>query len=256
MLIAGKCGGHVEMNRRPFPTLRDDAGQARAQARVGIDPRQKRSELGCDAEAGLILQTTLAQHALQESPCPSEARTLFGGTKRKLTLALEDGFPPRRDPDVDDPRGRNQLFVPALFQKAGGLQLDFQFSRISHGRVRSLERPEGRCGRTPGRQHRKRKRRSEEPSWRHRAPESTVCRHGWILQRCGSYLKVSAETPRCRPALRHLPEQQRRGGRVRGQKATYERRRRSQYGRAAGTDGFAYRKYPKSRPRNSRKCAG
>ena len=73
MVIAGKCCLGIEVDRPPIPTLRDDAGQAGSDARTAVAVWEQDAEFGRDAWAGLVLQTSRADHVLEKCACCRQA---------------------------------------------------------------------------------------------------------------------------------------------------------------------------------------
>jgi hypothetical protein len=73
VLIAREIGFHVEVDRSPILSLRQDAGPTKPEAWVAINPWQQRSKFGGDARARFVLQNSRRKHILQENPCIGQA---------------------------------------------------------------------------------------------------------------------------------------------------------------------------------------
>ena len=116
MLIAREIGFHVEVDRSPILSLRQDAGPTKPEAWVAINPWQQRSKFGGDARARFVLQNSRRKHILQENPCIGQAAGGPNGDTAVSRSALAPQIPTFRRSIGIDNEWRDQLALRALMQ--------------------------------------------------------------------------------------------------------------------------------------------
>ncbi len=143
MSLPGHGSGDVEMKGERTPFLREDAGDAAADAVLVADPRQQQVEFRGDARPRLLLQHALAQHVFEVERVADESRTPAGRRERVRSVALDPRLEPRRDAVVELESRRDERVLRALPQIPHRPELNLHLPGVGHRGVGAVERSEG-----------------------------------------------------------------------------------------------------------------
>src|SRR5262249_23709065 len=149
MMVAGKRSLGIQVDGAPIPALRNDAGEARADAGIAGAVRKKDAKFSRNARAGLVLQAPGYDHVLEECPGCRQARRSHR-RKRCLSLAFEDGFPPLAEAVVDDHVRRDQACPALIVQRSRRLKFNLHFTFLRDRCIGAVERAIGRRRSRPG----------------------------------------------------------------------------------------------------------